>query len=131
MLRKSLERPHILHVDADPEVLGVVAHALGTAADVMSVNSIEDARRALSTQRFDLAVLDFELRPGLDLLPELRGRGDDAIPVIISSTHGDGPVGDPQVQADPSKSRAALDSLVTTVKDRLRERSTRASTEIA
>jgi PAS domain S-box-containing protein len=133
VIRRGNGRPHILHVDDDPEVLGVVARALGTTATVVSVNSIEDARQALAVHRFDLAVLDIELGPvsGLDLLPELRGSKGCAIPVIIFSVHGASLVSDPHVQASLSKSRAALDSLVTTVQDRLRPRPAGASREIA
>jgi len=133
VIREANGRPHILHVDDDPEVLDVVARALGTIANVLSVDSIEDARRALAAHHFDLAVLDIELGPvsGLDLLPELRGNKGRAIPVINFSAHGANLVSDPHVQASLSKSRAALDSLVTTVHDRLTPRSLPASKEIA
>jgi PAS domain S-box-containing protein len=126
-------RPHILHVDDDSAVLKVVARALGASANVISAKSIEEARQALATHRFDLAVLDIELGPvsGLDLLPELRGGRGRAIPVIIFSAHGANLVSDPLVQARLSKSRAALDSLVATVHDRLRPHPTRAPREIA
>jgi PAS domain S-box-containing protein len=132
VVREANGRPHILHVDDDPDVLEVVAQALGTTANVMSVDSIEDARRALSTHTFDLAVLDIELGPvsGLDLLPELRSGTGRAIPVIIFSANGANLVRDPQVQASLAKSRDALDSLVTTVHDRLTPHSSPASKEI-
>ena len=114
-------RPHILHVDDDPAVLEVVARALAATADVVSVDSIADARRALADHHFDLAVLDIELGPvsGLDLSSELRGEAGRAIPVIIFFGHGANLAGDPQVHARFSKSQAALDGLVTTVRDRL------------
>jgi PAS domain S-box-containing protein len=132
-VREAKERPHILHVDDDPEVLEVVARALGTTANVLSVDSIEEARRALTAHHFDLAVLDIELGPvsGLDLLPELRGDKGRAIPVIIFSAHGANLVSNPQFQASLSKSRAALDSLVTTINDRLTPRSAPVPKEIA
>jgi PAS domain S-box-containing protein len=131
MVRDADARPHILHVDDDPDVLEVVARALGTTANVISVDSIEDARRALGAHHFDLAVLDLELGPvsGLDLLPELRGDKGRAIPVIIFSDHGANLVSDPQFQASLSKSQAALASLVATVNDRLTQRSSHAPKE--
>jgi DNA-binding response OmpR family regulator len=133
VVREANGHPHILHVDDDPEVLAVVARALGTTAEVVSVDSIEEARRALAAHHFDLAVLDIELGPvsGLELLPELRGDRGRAIPVIIFSAHGANLVSDPQFQASLSKSRAALDSLVTTVHGRLTPRSSPVSKEIA
>jgi PAS domain S-box-containing protein len=124
--------PRILHVDDDPDVLEVVARALATMADVMSVASIEQARQALADHEFDLAVLDIELGPvsGLDLLPDLRSHKGRAIPVIIFSDHGANRVNDPQVQASLGKSRAALDRLVSTVHDRLMLRTSIAPQEI-
>ncbi len=120
-VRDSHERPAILHVDDDREVLDLVAQALGTTANVTSAQTIDGARRALAEHHFDLAVLDIELGgvSGLDLLPDLRGLRGRAIPVIIFSAHGAREVRDPQVQASLSKSQAALDSLVATVHDRL------------
>jgi DNA-binding NtrC family response regulator len=53
-------RPRILHVDED----NVVARALSEIGDVVTVNSIEDARRALKASDFDLAVLDVTLAKG-------------------------------------------------------------------
>jgi PAS domain S-box-containing protein len=124
LVRAPSGHPRILHVDDDPDVLEVVARALAATADVMSVASIEQARRALADHDFDLAVLDIELGSvsGLDLLPDLRSRRGRAIPVIIFSDHGANLVKDPQVQASLGKSRAALDSLVSTVHDRLMPR---------
>jgi PAS domain S-box-containing protein len=124
--------PRILHVDDDPDVLEVVARALAATADVMSVASIEQARQALADHDFDLAVLDIELGPvsGLDLLPSLRNRKGRAIPVIIFSDHGANLVNGPRVQASLGKSQAALDSLVSTVHDRLMSRTSHAPQEL-
>jgi PAS domain S-box-containing protein len=118
-------RPHILHVDDEPEVLEFVAQALGAIANVTSADSAGAARRAIAAQHFDLAVLDISLgaASGLDLLPDLRGRDGQLIPVIIFSAQGTNPVDDPQVQASLTKSPAALESLVATVHDRLALRS--------
>jgi PAS domain S-box-containing protein len=120
-------RPHILHVDDDPEVLEAVGQALEATATVTSVGSLCDARRVLAGGHFDLAVLDIALgaESGLDLLPDLRSSKGRAIPVIIFSAHGanQNPVSDPQVQANLKKSRTALDNLIATVHDRLTLRS--------
>jgi PAS domain S-box-containing protein len=133
--REVDEHPRILHVDDDPYVLEVVARALGDSASVTSVGSVEAARQELAAHHFDLAVLNIELGPvsGLELLPELRGSGGQAIPVIIFSARGANLATDPQVQANLSRSRAALDRLVTTVHSRLPRTSTAstASKEIA
>jgi DNA-binding response OmpR family regulator len=126
-------RPHILHVDDDHEVLDVVARALGATANVLSVDSMDEARRALASHHFDLAVLDIEIGPvsGLDLLPELRGDKGRAIPVIIFSAHSGSRVSDPQIQASLDKSTTALQSLVATVHDRLMPHASHAPKEVA
>jgi PAS domain S-box-containing protein len=115
------ERPRVLHVDDDQDVLALVAHALRATADVISADSIESARRAVATNRIDLAVLDILLGAdsGLGLLPDLSDSLGNAIPVIIFSAHGAGfPCGD-QVEVAFSKSSSSLESLVAMVRDRL------------
>ena len=69
------------------DVLGFVAETIGSTCEVTSVASIADARAALAAQSFDLVVLDLMLSQasGLDLLPELRDRDGNALPVILYS----------------------------------------------
>jgi signal transduction histidine kinase/DNA-binding response OmpR family regulator len=118
--RDGHARPNILHVDDDHDVLDMVAEALGPAANVVSSDSIDDARRALAANDFDLAVLDIALGPdsGLDLLPDLRRPSGAEIPVIVFSAHGVDLKHGPQVQASFGKSPVALDQLVASVHDR-------------
>jgi PAS domain S-box-containing protein len=126
-------RPRVLHVDDDRDVLAMVMHALREMADVVSVDSIEGARRALAADRIDLAVLDILLGSdsGLDLLPDLHDKLGRAIPVIVFSTHGAGfPCGE-QVEAAFGKSNASLEGLVTTIRDRLALLPVRPALEVA
>ena len=76
-------RPRILHVDDD----NAVAQALSKIGDVVSVNSIEQAQRALRADDFDLAVIDMAHAAGtnLGLLPDLRDGKGNAIPVVVFS----------------------------------------------
>jgi PAS domain S-box-containing protein len=115
------ERPRVLHVDDDYDVLALVTHALRATADVVSADSIESARRALATDRIDLVVLDIMLGAdsGLDLLPDLRDSLGNAIPVIIFSARGAGFPCDEQIEVAFAKSSSSLNSLVATVRDRL------------
>jgi PAS domain S-box-containing protein len=126
-------RPSILHVDDDPATLDLVAFTLEPIASVTSVDSIEEARRALFTYQFDLAVLDVTVGPasGLDLLPELRRRDGPPIPVIIFSAHPPEFSPSPQVEARLDKSRVSLDDLVAAVHDRLMLRSSYSREEVA
>jgi DNA-binding response OmpR family regulator len=115
------ERPRVLHVDDDYDVLALVTHALRATADVVSADSIESARRALDTDRIDLVVLDIMLGAdsGLDLLPDLRDSFGNAIPVIIFSARGAGFPCDDQIEVAFAKSSSSLNSLVAAVRDRL------------
>jgi PAS domain S-box-containing protein len=126
-------RPSILHVDDDREALDLVAFTLEPIASITSVESVEEARRALLAYQFDLAVLDLAVGPvsGLDLLPELRRRDGSLIPVIIFSGHPPDFAPNPQVEARLDKSRVSLDDLVVAVHDRLMLRSSYSREEVA
>jgi PAS domain S-box-containing protein len=115
------ERPRILHVDDDYDVLTLVNHELRSIADVVSADSVESARRALAADRIDLAVLDIALGEdcGLDLLPDLHDSLGEAIPVIIFSTHGAEMACNEQINAALSKTNSSLESLGEAVRDRL------------
>ena len=132
IVRDANGRPQIMHVDDDQDVLELVAQILDSTASVVSVDSIEEARRALLVHHFDLAILDISLggASGLDLLPELRSRKGTPIPVIIFSAHSAELKGNPQVEANLNKSSAgSLTDLLAAVHDRLMLRSARAPKE--
>ena len=125
--------PQVLHVDDDRNVLDVVARALGGSAKVISVDSIDEARRALNAHHIDLAVLDIALgqASGLELLPDLRTSAGRPIPVIIFSAQSASPPHEPPVEASLAKSQAALDSLIATVHDRLTPGPAHAAKEVS
>jgi DNA-binding response OmpR family regulator len=114
-------RPLILHIDGD----NAVAQALGEIGDVVSISSIEEARRALQTKDFDLAVLNGALatEPGLDLLQKLRDSKGHAIPVVVLSAQGANVANAPPASAASSRSRMAVNSLLAAVCERLAARS--------
>jgi signal transduction histidine kinase/DNA-binding response OmpR family regulator len=118
-------RPRILHVDEDQ----VVARALSEIADVVTVNSIEEAQRVLKASDFDLAVLDVALAKAAspDLMPELRDSKGNAIPVVIFSAQGATSVLDEHEQATLAKLHSSIDGLVAAVRDRLASRPTSVS----
>lgn len=121
IVRNGGARPRILHFDDDHEVLEKVAQALDGVADVTPVDSIEAARRALTTNQFDAVVLDLALTggSGMDLLPELHNGDGEAIPVILFSTLGTNPLLAPEMQARLIKFRTSLDNLVAALRKRL------------
>ena len=130
---RATERPRILHVDDEQATLDMVGAAFGADADVVSVDTIEDARRALATDQFDLVILDVALHQGsgLDLLPDLRDIDDNPIPVVVFSVLAKNAASDAQVQDMVVKSQASIDELVAAVHDRLAHRRQRTAKEIA
>jgi len=120
--RAAIQCPRILHVDEDPAVLRVVAESLGPMTDIVSVQSADAARRALLSNHFDLAVLDIALASGssLDLLPDLRNREGDPIPLIVFSPKDVTSDYARRTRAPLTDSSAAIDGLVTMLRKRLR-----------
>lgn len=111
-------RSLILHIDDDENVLSIVADTLRFTCDVVSVPSMAAARAAMAAHHFDLAVLDLLLSQasGLDLLPELRDRDGNAIPVILYSAKAANGKNAEQVQAALTKSHASIDQLIATLR---------------
>ncbi|MCQ3971617.1 response regulator, partial [Klebsiella pneumoniae] len=66
------DKPVVLHVDDDRDILEVTRQALDTV-EVVPVESLAAAREALARRRPDLVILDLGLPDGhgLDLLPLL------------------------------------------------------------
>ncbi len=119
--RNGSGRPRILHLDSDRDALRLVAEALSARAEVMSVDSIEEAQRALAGNRFDVAVLDVALAlgSGVTLLQALRDSEGEAIPLVVFSPQDDNPLFAKQVRAALISSRTSIDSLVATLRKRL------------
>jgi PAS domain S-box-containing protein len=119
--RNGNTRSRILHVDSNPELLRAVAKELGATAEVMSVDSVDEARRALAANRFDVAVLDVALAAGsgFELLHELRNSEGDAIPLVVFSPQDANPAFAVQIRAALTKSRTSIDNLVATLRKRL------------
>jgi signal transduction histidine kinase len=129
VVHDASRRPRILLVDDD----NFVAQTLREIADVASVDSIEEANRALKADDFDLAVLDIALAtgPNVDLLPELRDSKGSAIPLVVLSAQDANLACDAQGQVALIKPHASTAGLVSTVCHRLASRSPPRSKEIA
>ena len=111
-------RQHILHLDDDPEVLRAVAEAMASTADVASVATLDAAREAIAASHFDLAVVDMELSAGagLELLPELRDRDGNPIPVIVFSGATTSSACAAQIREALSKNVDSIQGLVATLR---------------
>jgi DNA-binding response OmpR family regulator len=106
-------RPMILFVDGD----NAAPDALKVMADVVSINSIDEAPRAVKDQNFDLVVINIA-RPtkfGPDLLHDLHNRSGHAVPVVVSAAEGDGLADDLRVPG----TNESIAGLVATVREHL------------
>ena len=119
-------RPRVLYVDSDRKMRRAIAKALSAKVELMSVDSIDRARRALAANRFDIAVLDVALAlgSGCELLHELRYKEGETIPLIVFSPQNENPQYGAQLRAALLKSRAPVDSLIAFLKKRSEDSST-------
>lgn len=108
-------RPLILHVDDDRDMLQITAAALASCGEVISVESLVEARNVLGEKRPDVVVLDLGLADGsgLDLLPDTKQLG---IPVVVFTAQEAGPELASRVESVLTKSRTSLSSLARTVR---------------
>lgn len=111
------DRPRILHVEDDIDILGIVASAFEGRAILESVTDLDEARTALKERYYDLVILDLALPggSGLELLPVMHRDDGKPIPVVIFSAQDEDPELAKRVEALLTKSRASLDDLVETV----------------
>lgn len=114
--RLSHGKPHILHVEDDPDVLHVVESILQDLAEVTPAQDVAGARGLLERERFDLVILDPALPDGdgTELLPLLR-HDSTQIPVVIFSARDEAPTLVHQVNAALVKSRTSNEQLLRTI----------------
>lgn len=110
------EKPMVLHVDDDRDILEVTRQALDRV-ELVPVASLAAARETLGRRRPDLVILDLGLPDGngLELLPLLTEEDGRTIPVIIYSAQEMDREAAPAVQAVLTKSRMSLTQLARTV----------------
>lgn len=104
----------ILHVDDDRDIREVVAASVASLGEVVSAESLAEARQILAEREPDLVILDLELRDGLglDLLPDLENRPGGPIPVVVFSAQDATEDLGATVAAVLVKSRTSLQGLV-------------------
>ncbi|WP_315927832.1 ATP-binding protein [Mesorhizobium sp. SP-1A] len=98
-------RPKILHVEDDEGVLAVMSEGLGSDASVTFARTLQEARNAVTRDRFDLVILDIGLPDGsgLDLLSDLP---HETAVMVFSAAEFDGQLGD-QVKMVMTKTKAS------------------------
>lgn len=82
-------RPRILHVEDNQDILSVVAALVGKSTQLVSARTVKDAVRLLSTETYDLVILDMVLPDGSgeNVLPLIQHGIGTGTPVIIFSAH--------------------------------------------
>jgi len=81
----------LLFLEDNPDLLELVPKGLGAAGfTVDAVCTVEDARAALATTRYDALILDLGLPDGdgLDVLSALRGAGGETPVLILTARDG-------------------------------------------
>ncbi len=116
-LRRA-QRPRILHVEDDPDIVQVTQVLFDGMADLTNVDSLLNARQQLRERVFDLVILDLGLADGsgMELLDELKGR----CPVVIFSAQTPGREITARVAAALTKSMTSNEQLLDTIKRALR-----------
>jgi PAS domain S-box-containing protein len=118
LARSSAERPLILHVDDDHDILHVTAAALALCGEIASVESLAAARAFLAQRSPDLVILDLTLGDGsgLELLANLDDPQGRPIPVLVFSAQDTDHMILHGVAKAMTKSRTSLTSLAEAVK---------------
>lgn len=90
--RHRQRKPLVLHVEDDPDIVQLLSILLNDVAQMRYAMTLQDARRLLNEEPFDLVILDLTLPDGsgLDLLPLLhRGKARDASDPLALSNDAD------------------------------------------
>jgi len=108
------ERPHILHVEDNPDVIQIVQTLLEDSSEFNYATSLSEARQLLAKHRFDLVILDLGLADGsgIELLDELKGH----CPVVIFSAQTIDRNINEMVNAALTKSMTSNEQLLSTIK---------------
>ncbi len=81
------EKPLLLHVDDNPDILEVISFVLKDIAQVEFATTIDEAELKIKEKNFDIVILDFELKDGVgtDLIKVINNTNKDTAIVIFSA----------------------------------------------
>jgi len=113
----SRDRPLILQVEDEVDVQKVVGMILKDHADIVTAQTLSEAREQLAKHQFDLVLLDIGLPDGsgLDLLVELKSKNPPVNSVIFSAQDVGHDIAE-QVSAALVKSSTTNLQLIQTIK---------------
>ena len=124
-IRPDQDRPCVLHVEDDPDIVSLVATALRPRAELVSAGTLAEARRTLARADFDVVLLDIGLPDGsgLTLFETLDAMVDRPRPaVILFSAQEPHPDQRDEMAAVLVKSQASLDRLTELIEQELAQR---------
>lgn len=112
------EKPRVLHVEDDSDVIEVISTILQEIADITHATTLQDAKQLLTQTSFDLIILDLGMPDGsgLELLPFLQEPSRTPVPVIIFSAREVEKTIAHQVAAVLVKSRTSNQELLDTIR---------------
>ncbi len=112
------ERPKILHVEDDPDIVTIVTEMLRGVAEVVGAPTLADAKRHVGQESYDLVILDIELPDGsgVQLLPYLNRDKGESTPVLVFSAGDISKDISQKVSAALVKSKTANETLVDTIR---------------
>jgi PAS domain S-box-containing protein len=114
---KRASRPHVLHVEDDPDVARLVNLALRDLADITSVPSVAEARATLQAGGVDLMILDIGLTDGSGLA--LLDGDDPKPPTVLFTGQEAPPERHDELVAVLVKSQTTLDQLASLIREQL------------
>ena len=111
--KESTDRPRILHIEDDADVLRVVSALLSDRAEMSQAATLREARKMLRQQHFDLVLLDLVMPDGsgTELLP-LINKQTPPIPVVVFSAYEVDGATAKMVAAILTKSRTSNEQLL-------------------
>jgi len=79
-------KKRILHVEDDDSTLLMIQGAIGELGELVQTSSVEEARKLLSNEQFNLVLLDFTLPDGSGqvLLRQLRELKESPTVIVLS-----------------------------------------------
>jgi len=118
---KSMATPHILHVEDEPDIHQIVKTLMLDNASLNWAKNLREARELISSEQFDLILLDIALPDGLglSLIADIQERQPQC-KLVIYSAYDVSPEYTRQVHAVLSKSNTDNNKLLSTIESLLK-----------
>lgn len=118
LAQSGRNKPNILHVEDDPDIIKIVSELVADYAIVSPAMTLDDAKQSLLTRTYDLVILDLILPDGSgeDVLPLLSNKDGRTTPVIVFSAKDFSDERSERFVASLIKSRTTNEKLLGTIR---------------